>query len=129
MKKYLLILLFFVLGCETAQLSSVSEIDLTTDKEIYHSGEIIHITTLINSPVELTNTTIRFYGIYAERYRLDQTKSVDLNKGENNITLDYNAPKCYGCSGISPGTYKINTDVAYNGETLANSSIDIEIRQ
>ncbi len=129
MKKYFLILLFFVVGCETAHLLSIGEIILTTDKELYHSGEMIHIATDINSPMDLSNTTIRFYGIYSGRYRLDQTKIVDLNAGENVITLDYNAPSCYGCSGISPGVYQINVDVVYNEETLANASVDVEMRQ
>lgn len=128
MKKYLLVLLLFVIGCETAQLLSVGEITLTTDKELYHSGEIIHITANVNSPIILDNATIRFYGIHSRRYRLDQTKTVDLHEGENTITLDYQAPRCYGCAGIKPGTYKISADCMHNGQTLANTSVDIEIR-
>jgi len=130
MKKYFSLLLFFVIGCIPIQLqSSIGEITLSTDKGLYHSGEIIHITVSINSPIEIENVTIRFYGIYSRRYRLDQTKVVDLDKGENNVTLDYNAPRCYGCSGISPGTYQISADVIFNGENLVNSTVDVEIRQ
>lgn len=131
MKEYFILLLILVVGCETAQLetSSIDEITLSTDKELYHSGEIIHITAGINSPAEIENVTIRFYGIYSGRYRLDQTKVVDLHEGENNVTLDYNAPRCYGCSGISPGTYQISTDVIFNGGSMLNSTVDVEIRQ
>lgn len=125
---FLLLLSCLMVGCETSQLSLVG-INLTTDKPIYHSGEIIHIAAEINSPLELSNTTIRFYGIYSGSYRLDETKFVDLNEGVNNITLDYNAPRCYGCSGISPGIYQINADLKYNGEMLMNNSVDVEIQQ
>ena len=131
MKKYLVILLLLLVGCEITQINSpvLDTMRITTDKELYHSGEIIHITANINSPMELNNITIRFYGIHASRYRLDQTKIVNLYKGNNNITLDYNAPRCYGCAGINPGTYEICTDVIYNGKSLANATINVEIRQ
>ena len=137
MKKYLLILLIFIIGCETAQLRapdeitpvSLAKINLATDKELYHSGEMMHITVNVNSPVSLNNVSVKFYGIHASKYRLDQTKIVDLHEGENIITLGYNAPRCYGCAGISPGTYQISADVIYNEETLATASVDIEIRQ
>lgn len=110
------------------QLQSLGGINLTTDKDLYHSNEIIKVTADIDSPVQLNNVSVRFYGIYSRRYRLDQTKIVDLNKGDNIITLDYQAPKCYGCAGIKPGTYKINADIIYNEETLTNTSVDIELR-
>lgn len=128
MKKIIIFLfLLFVIGCTTEFITS--SITLTTDKNLYHSNEVMKITANINSPVELNNATIRFYGIYASRYRLDKTKTVNLQKGQNIVTLEYNAPSCFGCSGIKPGTYKINADIIHNKETLANSSVDIEIRQ
>lgn len=137
MKKYFLILLIFIIGCETIQLRapdeissfSLDEINLATDKELYHSGEMMHIAFDINSPVAINNLSVRFYGIHAGNYRLDQTKIVNLTKGENTIRIDYNAPSCYGCAGISPGIYQISADVIYDEEILTNTSVDIEIQQ
>ena len=132
-----LLILIFITACgiqgnflaEPDSEPSIKIISLNTDKELYHSGEMIHITSNINSQTVLNNISVRFYGILSRIYRLDQTKIVDLNKGENTITLDYQAPRCYGCSGINPGTYQITADVIYDNEILTNNSINIEIRQ
>lgn len=139
MKRILfLVLVLFLIGCETqAQVQnsepiiapSVDKINLKIDKDLYHSGENIHIDARIDSEMALNNVSVRFYGIYASRYRLDQTKKADLNVGENLVSLDYKAPACYGCAGIKPGTYKISADVIYGNETLVSSSVDVEIRQ
>jgi len=133
MKIYLLILLVFLIGCKTeglaTQIVSIDSISVATDKPLYHSGEMIHITADINSPLELDGADIRFYGIYAKRNRLDQNKIVDLVQGMNQVVLDYEAPSCYGCSGIKPGSYQISVDVVYESEVLATGSIFIEIRQ
>jgi hypothetical protein len=133
-----LIALILIAGCtsvaqmqinEPKTVPSIEKINLKTDKDLYHSGEIIHIEAKISSEMALSNATVRFYGIYASRYRLDQTKTSDLTIGENIVILDFTAPRCYGCAGISPGTYQISVDVVYGNETLANVTKDIEIRQ
>lgn len=132
MKRILLVLLILALGCERAQLESLENsaysMGASADKELYHSGETITLNAFVESPFDI-NATLRFYGIYVNRYRLDLTKTVSLNKGENNISFQYKAPNCYGCAGISPGTYEIKADLSYNGEVLAADSLDIEIRQ
>ena len=129
-KIILLIVLVLIIGCENnADLSpEIDVIDFGTEKGLYHSGEIMNIFAKIDSNIELENVSLRFYGIYASRNRLDQIKMVDLKKGENSIDLDYNAPRCYGCSGIKPGTYQINLDVVYGNEKLTKS-VDVEIKQ
>ena len=126
-----LILAVFVSGCsiEGSLVSEKGAVYLETDKGLYHSGEIIKINSVINSSSAFNDVKVRFYGIYAGRYRLDSNKTVDLIEGKNNITFDYKAPNCYGCSGIKPGTYSINVDVIYNNSTIGSKSIDIEIRQ
>jgi len=129
----ILIILIFLAGCtiqgKVIQSPSLEILSLKTDKDLYHSGEIINITADVSSPVNLDNVKVRFYGIYSRTYRLDKTETISPNQGENTITTAYTAPRCYGCSGISPGTYQISVDVVYNNQTLASSSKDIEIRQ
>jgi len=138
MKKILLFLvLIFVIGCqvegnlvsEPATVPSVDSVSLMLDKDLYHSGEIIHIDANVNSEMVLNNVTVRFYGIHASRYRLDNSQIVDLDVGDNKVVLDYKAPPCYGCAGIKPGTYYIKADVIYQEEVLGTASVDIEIRQ
>ncbi|MBW2966320.1 hypothetical protein KY342_04420 [Candidatus Woesearchaeota archaeon] len=127
------IILFFILilisGCGIQGMTVIEpSLTLTTDKEVYHSGEIIHITSIINSPIE-ANASIKFYGIHASRYRLDQTFPINLNKGKNTVTVDYTSPRCNVCGGIREGTYQISADLIYNNEVYLNSSIDVEIKQ
>ena len=132
MKKLIfLILIGFIAGCYTEAKfnSSIKEVGLETDKDLYHSGEVMHISAYIDSPAAFKDVKVRFYGIYSGRYRLDTTKIVDFVSGKNTVSIDYNAPRCYGCAGIKPGTYQINVDVIYGNQTLGTSSVDIEIRQ
>ena len=138
MKKIIfLVLVLFILGCEIEDvdvnepitIASIDSVSLSLDKDLYHSGEIIHMGATINSEVALENVSIRFYGIEASRYRLDITEITDLKLGENTVVFDYKAPSCYGCAGIRPGTYQISADVIYDEEVLSTSTVDIEIRQ
>ena len=132
MRKIILILtLLFLVGCtiEAQDTFSIDSVELTTDKDIYHSNEIIQITSNINSPAEIKNATIHFYGIHASRNRLEKTMYQDLTSGENIVTYEFQAPRCYGCAGVKPGTYKINVDVIYNEQVLSTKTIDIELRQ
>ena len=123
---YLFLFLIFIIGCETEVDSSIT---LETDTDVYHSGEIIHITSQIQSPADINGVLVRFYGIDAGRYRLDETITTNLVKGENTIAFEYTAPSCNTCSGINPGVYNINVDVMDNQETLVSETINIEIRQ
>jgi hypothetical protein len=105
------------------------KISLSTDKELYHSNELMNITVEVNSPEELKNARIRVYGIYSGRYRLNEEKEVDLEIGKNNISFLYKTPRCYGCAGISPGVYEINAELEYDGEIKINETKSVEIRQ
>ena len=124
----LLILVIFLAGCNIVRTSEHIT-GLKTDKELYHSGEIIHMTYSIYSKVNLENVKVRFYGINATKYRLDQIKLVNITIGNNTINFDYVAPKCYGCAGIKPGMYNISAEVSYSNRTLTTVSKEIEIKQ
>ena len=131
MKKLILFfILILVSGCGI-QGFFINEPSMTlkTDKEVYYSADIIHITSKIMSPINTDNASIRFYGIYTNRYRLDQTFPINLTKGKNTITLDYTSPKCNVCGGIREGTYQISVDIIYNNEVYLNESVDVEIKQ
>ena len=127
----LMLALIFLIGCkaEAIETSAINSITLDTDKDIYHSNEIIHLTSKINSQTELNSAEIRFYGIDAGGYRLDHTITQNLNKGDNIITFDYQAPRCYGCAGIKPGTYEITAIISYNHDILATTAVNTELRQ
>jgi hypothetical protein len=133
MKRIILILmlLVFLSGCtmQGKYIHRPGIASLETDKGLYHSGEIINITAGINSPINLENVKVRFYGIYSRVYRLDNTQTVNLSIGKNTASLEYKAPNCFGCSGIRPGTYQISADLIYGNDVLTTEKTDIEIRQ
>ncbi len=143
----LILCLFLLSGCQTQTYSpelpsdtspkmihiyddiSISSISLSTDKELYHSGEKIHLNCDFLSDQPIENADLKFYGIYSTKYRLNKKMIINISEGENSFSLEYHAPSCYGCTGIKPGTYKVNADIIYNSKTIANSSKNIEIRQ
>lgn len=105
-------------------------IEISTDKELYRSKQVANITVNTNSSEEIKNATLKLYGIHARgKYYLNKTMNMDLAAGQNTENISYNLPSCTGCSGIKPGTYKIQCDIIYNNEVLATITKDIEIRQ
>ncbi|MBW3015788.1 hypothetical protein KY330_05165 [Candidatus Woesearchaeota archaeon] len=132
-----LLTLILVVGCQTQAFKledteeplTVSVISFTTDRELYHSNEVIRMASSISSNRELENVTVRFYGIMASRNRIDESIVRPLVVGENTLEVEYQAPSCYGCAGVRPGTYQITCEVLNSGELAATRTIDIELRQ
>jgi hypothetical protein len=136
----ILILVLFTVGCEQAELQeeiSTAEaqetlnanIELATDKELYHSNEMMNINVDISADKEEENITVKVYGIYASRNRLDLTKNTALSQGDNNIAFEYKTPSCNTCSGIKAGRYQITADILKDGSKIASVSKNIDIEQ
>ena len=114
---------------DTINSDSIDSVSVSTDKPLYHSGEIIKLSVKLDSPSDMNNVTLKYYGILSGSYRLSKSQIVDVKKGENNYSLDYVAPNCFGCAGISPGTYDVSVDVIYADRTVGTGTLGIEIRQ
>ena len=102
---------------------------VTTDKDVYHSKELMRINISLISKENLDDVCIKVEGIKDRRgnNRLSKEIHTNLIKGLNIKTLDYELPSCSKCAGILPGEYYINASVAYNNRTVtANHSIFIE---
>lgn len=134
MRLIILFIILFITGCENLQIQELKTYELepyfslSTDKELYHSDEMMNITFSIDSEIK-NNITVRIYGIYASRNRLDMKKDVQLIPGDNEIIFNYMTPKCTGCLGINPGTYEINAEFYKDGKTVGSVKKDIEVRQ
>ncbi|MBW3003278.1 hypothetical protein KY337_01845 [Candidatus Woesearchaeota archaeon] len=130
----LFLLLVFVIGCQVSgevvkeEVPGISSLTLTTDMPLYHSNEMIHLNANLESMTDI-NATVRFYGINASRLRIDETIDSVLVKGVNDVSFDYQAPRCYGCAGVKPGTYQIAVDVISGNLTMATASVDVELMQ
>jgi hypothetical protein len=104
--------------------------NISTDKSFYYSNELINFTIEINSSREMKDLFFTTYGILDRwnRYRLNETRILNLSNGINKIEFSYTTPSCYGCAGIVPGNYTIIALLIKGNETIANTTCNIEIR-
>jgi hypothetical protein len=106
-------------------------VNVTTDKGLYHSNEVMTITVTITSSGNLTNATIKFDGLrdHYGRERLSHDLTTDLPTGEINLTYDYNLPSCSICAGLSPGMYSFKVSLIHDNSVLSNMTHSIRIEQ
>jgi len=114
------------LGPGTAHITSV-----TTDKDLYHSKEIMNITVLASSQGDMSNTTLRLRGIQDRHgdFQLDLESPVNLSPGLNTLVYDHQLPSCSSCSGLSAGTYQIEVELIHNGMVISNMTHSIQLEQ
>ncbi|MCW1296941.1 MAG: hypothetical protein OH319_04640 [Candidatus Parvarchaeota archaeon] len=149
MKKIIILIILFVsilLGCVTQSQSSVLfeeegnfsinrgenfiNLNISTDKEVYYSNELMNIKIEIMTEKEIKDVYMMTYGIVDNfgRYRLNDTRLLNISAGKNLITFEYRTPSCYGCAGISPGNYTLVAVMMNGNDTIANATCEIEIR-
>ncbi len=109
--------------------SGMSIKSFTTDKETYGSEEDMKITIIIHSDAEIKNLTARVSGIKPYRTAfIDNSKTVDVVSGDNEIIFSEKTPYCTsGCGGVYPGPYNLNAEIFINGEMAANSTTTINL--
>ena len=100
-------------GIETGNIEIYS---LDTDKETYFSKENMIITLGITSKKE-AEIGIEIKGI-ANKLNLIETKYLEI--GNNSIEFSYTTPSCYGCAGISPGSYNITAYILCENKTYTS---------
>jgi hypothetical protein len=113
-------------GVASADILSVS-----TDKELYHSNEVMHISVDVTSSGKMENTTLFISGI-EDRYgdsRLMQTLPANLSPGTNRLSYDYQLPPCSHCAGLDPGDYQFNVTLERDGLVLDETNYTIRIEQ
>jgi hypothetical protein len=116
--------LFFVPA--SADIMSVS-----TDRPLYHSNEIMHISVDVTSSGTMNNTTLLITGIkdvYGDT-RLMHTISANLTPGTNTLSYDYQLPPCSHCAGLDPGDYQFNVTLERDGAILGYTNHTIRIEQ
>ena len=115
-----------VFGPSSAEITSVS-----TDKDLYHSNEIMKIAISVNARGSSEDATIRLSGI-RDRHgdlRLEKDLPVTLSMGPNTMIYDYQLPPCSSCAGLEPGIYQIEVELIRNGTVVSNTSRSIRIEQ
>lgn len=120
------VILLSLSGPVHAEIASVN-----TEKELYHSDEVMNITVAVNATGNLDNATLVIEGIQDKhgRTRLSHQMQVNLTSGANTFTYDYQLPECSSCAGLNPGAYQVNVTLMENGTVISNATTSVEIQQ
>jgi hypothetical protein len=114
------------LGTGRAEITSVS-----TDKDLYHSNEVMKIVISLRSPGEGQNATVAIQGIEDRngKMRLEHTLPVPSSPGPAIVIYDYNLPSCSHCAGLDEGTYQFDVAIMKDGSVLSNKTHSVQIAQ
>jgi len=109
----------------------IAQINLATDKDLYHSGENINLNLKINISRTIENANLFIFGIKNryDEYSVYEIKMVNLNKGGNNLQYSLKLPYCNSCSGVKEGEYKIKAELIKNEILLGEGDLNISLRQ
>jgi hypothetical protein len=111
--------------------ASANVYSVTTDKDLYHSNDVMMMKILINSTGSASDTSLKIEGItdsYGQT-RLSHIMRANLTPGSNLFLYDYHLPSCSKCSGLNPGTYPIMITLEKNGTIISNKSIEVNLEQ
>ena len=128
----LICMVVLLTGCVTEPIVDSVEIEnVTTEKDTYHSGEIMNITVVLKSTTDVSGVYANVSGITDKRGRnkLFKETTTNLTRGLNNVTFTYTMPACSSCSGISEGIYHFNASVVYGNVTVGNSTCSVILKQ
>jgi len=133
-----IVILVFVSGCiqnfnfrlgSESQIEPQFNVSFSTDKYVYHSGEILTMNISTINGEKYDNVTIKIYGIKDSRgnFRIYYEKNISL-KDKPYMNITFQMPSCYGCAGVSPGNYEVNLQILYNGNVIGsyNKTITLE---
>lgn len=102
---------------------------ITTDTEVYHSGEYMEARVSTASNRDIESAIIKLYGIQnrAGSYKINEEQIVEIKApGEETVFLAA-MPRCYGCAGVEPGQYELTAELIYNNEIIASTTKTLEL--
>lgn len=123
--------LFLATGGSFGAGQGVSVVSFQTDKDLYHSKEIMKLQVSVSSGSNIGNTTVHLEGI-TDRYgdvRLKKDIPVNLVPGTNTVAYEYQLPTCSKCSGLDAGDYPINLTVIRDGKSIAHGNLTVRLEQ
>jgi hypothetical protein len=123
------IVMILYLSLHPAVSSPPAITEVTTDKELYHSREVIKIAIFLNASQETDDTTVRIVGIRDQfgRMRLSHTMPATISSKPAVLTYEYPLPHCSSCSGLKNGVYEINVTLVRNGAIISHMTRSVQI--
>ena len=113
------------------QSVTASIISVTTDKDLYHSKEIMNITVTVSSQGDMSNATLRFKGIQNLHgdFQINTEIPANLSPGLNTLVYKHELPRCSSCSGLNAGTYQVEVQLIHDGSIVSNMTHSFQLEQ
>lgn len=118
-------------GCLSSGIARADILSLSTDKDLYHSNEVMTISVDVTASGNLDDTLLKIEGI-EDRYgnlRLSREIAANLTPGTNQFSEDFRLPSCSHCAGLDAGTYFVNVTIEKDGVIMDMASHQVRIEQ
>jgi len=109
-----------------------TQIQITSDKSLYHSGEKINLNLVIETTQDVESADLYLYGIKDKynSYSLYEVKKINLTKGQKNFfEQSSDLPYCNSCSGIKEGDYLIYAKLIKDNVLIGQAELKITLKQ
>jgi hypothetical protein len=125
-----LVVIIFTSGCASVSESDVFNVSVSTDKDVYHSGEFMAMNLNITGAQKYENLTLIVAGVKDSRgnFRINYENNMSFNESFSSFNITFQMPSCYGCAGVSPGEYVVNLQMIHEGNVIGsyNKTIRLE---
>ncbi|MEA3343458.1 MAG: hypothetical protein U9Q92_04785 [archaeon] len=131
MKKimFLAISVMLISGCvnesEDIEDARISLNNVSVDKAVYHSSEVVNLVMEIYSSTNAQNVTVTAKGIGG---RFNKRRVLNLTEGVNELSFAYKLPRCNVCGGIREGKYNLSCEVI-SGSATIKDYVTVDILQ
>ena len=104
-------------GCLESSTNQVNTLNISTEKEVYHSNETLKVRIEFNSTKEV-GANIQVSGInnLFGRAMLSETREAILKKGDNSFDFEFKTPSCEECSAVASGAYYLNATISIGNQ-------------
>jgi hypothetical protein len=106
-------------------------LQVTTDRDVYHSRDIMKITVVADIAPPADNMTLKIEGIRDTHGKLRLRHSVPVNTTGSSVILldDFELPPCSSCAGLPAGDYPFNVTLIRDDSTLSATNHTVRIEQ
>lgn len=124
-----ILLILFSAGCLSFTAAEEPEVSLSTDKDVYSSGDHMLVQVTVNTSQQMNNVTIQGEGLITNKgpQIMLRAKTMNLSSGTNIVNFSKRVPSCSPCSGLNEGSYNITASVSQDGDLIAEVSCTVQI--
>ena len=104
-------------------------LSLSTDTEVYHSGEMMEARVAVACNKDLDSAIVRLYGVKDSRKtsKINEQEIVEIKAPGDEVVFLATMPRCYGCASVSPGDHELTAEVIYGSEVISSTTKTITL--